>query len=252
MSVPAPPGSEVRVFADAASAGETLARETASAIQSAGQDGIVLALPTGNTPLDLYSCWIRLHGAGALSFVSVRSFNLDEFWPAPVGASFADFMRERLFAAVDLPAAAAALLDGSVALAEVEAECARYEERIRQAGGLDWAILGLGVNGHLAFNEPGSAPDSRTRRVRLAEETRARAAASRPEWGRCTEALTMGIGTILEARRISILAFGAVKAGAVARALRGPEVADCPASFLRRHPRVSWLLDEAAAAGLRG
>ena len=252
MEAPSPSGSPtLRVFRDSAAASAALEAETTQAIQQAGRRGMTLGLPTGNTPLDLYRGWIRRVHAGELSFASVRTFNLDEYWPAPVGASFADFMREQLFRHVDLPTSAAGLLDGSVPADEVEAECARYEARIHAAGGIDLQILGLGLNGHIAFNEPGSAPDSRTRRVRLAAETRARAASACAEWAGCAEALTMGVGTILEARSIVVLAFGAAKAGAVERALHGVESAEFPATFLRRHAQVSWLLDAAAAARVR-
>lgn len=240
----------LRVFADAEIASRVLAEETAAEIRAAGSRGWSVGLATGNTPLALYRGWIRLHRAGSLSFAAVRCFHLDELWPAPRGASFAEFLEEHLFGQVDLPPGGRVLLDGGVPASAVAAECARYEERIRAAGGLDLQILGLGLNGHIGFNEPGSLPDSRTRRIALAADTRARAAAERPEWAACAEALTIGIATILAARRIVVLAFGAAKAAAVARALEGEESAAFPASFLRRHAQTTWILDEAAAAGL--
>lgn len=244
------PTPELRVFRDAESASRTLAQETAAAIQTAGERGFTLGLATGNTPLGLYREWIRLHREGALSFAATRCFHLDELWPAPPGASFGDFLEQHLFQHVDLPAAGRRLLDGRVAEPDVAAECARYETELRATGGLDLQVLGLGLNGHVGFNEPGSAVDSTTRRVRLAVDTRARAAAERSEWADCAEALTIGVATILSARRIVVLAFGAAKAAAVARALDGEESAAFPASFLRRHPRTTWILDEAAAARL--
>lgn len=250
MSSPAPSQPILRVFAEAGAASLALAEESGRAIRAAGSRGFVLGLPTGNTPLALYRCWIGLHRQGRLSFAAVRAFHLDEYWPAPAGASFGDFLREHLFRHVDLPQPGVELLDGRVPEAGILAECARYEARIAAAGGIGLQVLGLGANGHVAFNEPGSAPDSRTRRVRLAEETIARAAESRPEWGRCREALTLGLGTVLEARALAVLAFGAAKAEAVASALDGPESTDCPASFLRRHPRATWWLDSAAASRL--
>lgn len=240
----------MRVHADAAEASKILAAELAAEIRAhaaSGRRGPVLGLPTGGTPLALYREWVRMHREDGLSFAGVSTFNLDEYWPAPAGASFADFMREHLFQHVDLRPERIHLLDGAVPAAGVAAECARYEAAIRAAGGLDLQILGIGVNGHVGFNEPGSPADSRTRRVRLAELTVQRAARSQPAWAGCFEALTMGVATILEARRIVVLAFGAEKAAIVARALDGPEDADCPASLLRRHPRVEWLLDVAAA-----
>ena len=244
---------ELRLFSDPGLASRTLAAEIASVIRSRAASrlpGPVLGLPTGGTPLLLYQELARLHREEGLSFVTVCAFNLDEYWPAPLGSSFRDFMAQHFYSQVDLPPSQAHILNGAVEASEVEKECARFEERIRLAGGLDLAVLGIGTNGHVAFNEPGSAPDSRTRRVRLAPDTRARAAQAQPSWAACAEALTMGVGTILEARRIVVMAFGAAKAEAVQRALRGPESAECPASFLRRHPQVEWLLDPAAAAGL--
>jgi glucosamine-6-phosphate deaminase len=244
---------ELRPYADSATASRILAAEIAREIRSratASQPGLVLGLPTGGSPLDLYRELIRLHRQEGLSFASVRTFNLDEYWPAPAGDSFAEFMALHLFSQVNLPAGQAHILNGKVPEPGIEKECARYEEQIRAAGGIDVLILGLGVNGHLAFNEPGSAPDSRTRRVRLASETLARARQAQPGVEPCREALTLGLGNILEARRIAVLAFGAAKAEAVRQALRGPESADCPATFLRRHARVEWFTDPAAAAGL--
>lgn len=241
----------VRIFPDSESASATLARETTEEVRAAGSGGWTVGLPTGNTPLALYRGWISLHRLGQLSFASVRSFNLDEYWPAPPGAAFADYMEEHLFAHVDLPLSHRHLLDGRVPASTVDQECARFERALRSAGGLDLQLLGLGHNGHIGFNEPGSPADSRTRRVRLSADTRARAAAARPEWGACAEALTMGVGTILEARRIVVLAFGAAKAEPVRRALEGAVSPEFPASFLRAHPRVSWVLDAAAAARIR-
>jgi len=205
----------------------------------------VLGLPAGGTPVPLYRELVRLHREEGLSFAGVTAFNLDEYWPAPPGASFADFLREHLFRHVDLPPGGAFLLDGGVAVERVADECARFEAAIRAAGGVDLQILGLGLNGHIGFNEPGSGAETRTRRVRLAPDTVQRAARARAEWGGCTEAMSMGVATILEARRIVVLAFGAEKAIAVARARSGPETAEFPASFLRRHPRVAWYVDVA-------
>lgn len=245
-SSPRPP--RIRVFADAESASRSLAEETATEVASAGREGWTVGLPTGNTPLALYRHWIRLHRAGELSFSEVRTFNLDEYWPAPAGATFADFMAEQLFAHTDFVPANCHLLDGRVSAAGIPAECSRFEAAIRAAGGLDLQLLGLGRNGHIGFNEPGSPADSRTRRVTLSADTRARAAETRAEWGACSEALTMGVETILEARRIVVLAFGEAKAAPVARAVTGDQDEAFPASFLQSHARVSWMLDPAAAS----
>ncbi len=243
----------IRSYADSGAASRILAAEIAQEMRgraAAGRPGPVLGLPTGSTPLQLYQELTRLHREEALSFADVRTYNLDEYWPAPEGDSFADFMARHFFSQVNLPAAQAHILNGQVPEAGIERECARYEELIRADGGIDLLLLGLGVNGHLAFNEPGSAPDSRTRRVRLAPETLARSRPAQPGAEPCREALTIGLGTILEARRIVVMAFGAAKAEAVRSAVRGPETADCPASFLRRHRQVEWFLDPQAGARL--
>lgn len=204
----------------------------------------VLGLPTGGTPEGFYRALVKT----GISLAQVRTFNLDEY----VGLSrehpesYFRFMKERLYDHTDLNPANAHVPHGTAP--DLEAECRRYEAAIHAAGGIDLMILGLGHNGHIGFNEPGTPWDSRTRRVRLTEETRkanARFFGSVEAVPR--EALTMGIGTILEARRILLLASGADKAEIVNRFLHGEPSVSVPATALQQHPDVTVILDQAAA-----
>lgn len=211
----------------------------------------VLGLATGSTPLRVYEELIRLHRDRGLSFCSATTFNLDEY----IGLgpdhphSYQAYMREHLFRHLDLPSGQTHIPDG---LAEdVPQECADYEQRIREAGGIDLQILGIGTDGHIGFNEPISSLASRTRIKTLTPRTREDNARffDRPE-DVPHHVITMGIGTILDSRAIVLLAFGAAKAEAVAGMIEGPLTASNPASALQQHPRVHVFLDEAAAGRL--
>jgi glucosamine-6-phosphate deaminase len=209
-----------------------------------------LALPTGRTPVPIYAELVRRHRAGALTLGSVRAFGLDELWgvAASAAASFRRELDEAFYRHVDIAAANIHALDG--AAADAAAEAAAYDAALGQAGGLDLALLGIGGNGHIAFNEPGSPFASRTRLIALAAETRE---AQRAAFGAApvpTHALTIGIANILEARRVVLVATGAAKADVIARALEGPATETVPASVLRRHAAATILLDEAAASRL--
>lgn len=240
-------GIAVRVFDDRAAAIGRAADRVSACLATRS----VLALPTGRTPIDLYQELRRRHVQSALSFAQVETFNLDEYWPIAPDApgSFRRFMRENLFAHVDLQPERAHIPNGAVPRDAVERECAAYEALIAAAGGLDLAVLGIGRNGHIGFNEPGSSPSSRTRLVELTDDTRRANAGDFADLEAVPRhALTMGIGTILSARALLVLAFGAAKAEILARALRGPIDASCPASFLRTVGlHVELLLDRDAA-----
>ncbi len=245
----------VRVFEDSAEASHWVAASVLEWIDSKPRPGgPVLGLATGSTPLGVYREWCRLHQQQGRDWSRARCFNLDEYWPLDPGhrKSFRTFMREQLFAPAGFDLARCAIPSGGVATESVDRHCAEYEDAIQAAGGLDAQLLGLGPNGHIGFNEPGSDPASRTRKVALAAATRERAAEAFAPEQVPLQGLTMGIGTILSARRIWILAFGAEKAAAVDTALRGPIEAECPASFLRTHSQVEWVLDRAAATTVRG
>jgi glucosamine-6-phosphate deaminase len=213
----------------------------------------VLGLATGHTPILTYRELVERVQAGELSFAHATSFNLDEYTglASDHPASFRSFMRRQLFEAVDFAPERCHLPDGSVAEAEREAECARYEALISAAGGIDLQLLGIGRNGHIGFNEPGSARDSRTRCVELSASTREANHADFPVGEEVPRtALTMGIGTILEARKLRVLAFGEHKAEIIAQVLGGPVCESVPASFLREHDDVELWIDEAAASAL--
>jgi glucosamine-6-phosphate deaminase len=211
----------------------------------------VLALPTGATPRGIYAELVRQHREQGLSFARATAFSLDEYVGVPPDhpGSFRRVLREALFRHVDLPADRAHAPDGTAA--DLVQACRLYEEQIAGAGGLDLALLGLGRDGHIAFNEPTSSLGSRTRVETLAEETRAANQAAFGARPVPRHALTMGIATILSARRCLLVAFGGAKAAAVARAVEGPLTAMVPGSALQLHPRATVIVDEAAAAGLK-
>jgi len=243
------------IFATADEAARLLADEIAGLIR--GNDGAhrptVLGLATGSTPVRLYRQLIRLHREAGLSFRNVITFNLDEYYGLPRShpESYWRFMHEQLFAHIDIPANHVHVPDGLVPRPEVFAWCQHYEQQIRDAGGLDLQVLGIGRTGHVGFNEPGSARESRTRLVTLDRLTRRDAA--RDFLGEANvprHALTMGVGTIWEARRIVLLAWGQAKARVVADAVERPASDALPASFLQGHPDARFLVDEAAAAEL--
>jgi glucosamine-6-phosphate deaminase len=212
----------------------------------------VLGLPTGRTPIQMYADLVERHDAG-LDFSAVTTFNLDEF--VGIGAdhpgSYHAYMAEHLFSKVNVEAARVHLLDGLAP--DLDAECDRYEAAILDAGGIDLMILGIGSNGHIGFNEPADGLTARTHRVTLLPASRegnavffGGDAANVP-----AEALSMGMGTILKARRVLLLATGPGKRDAIQAAVKGPVTTKVPASFLQLHPAVEILCDPDAAAGLR-
>lgn len=242
------------IFPSADLAVQQLAASIAALIRNRDALGqsTVLGLATGSTPVRLYRELIRLHRETSLSFRHVITFNLDEYYG--LGPSHSEsywrFMHEQLFNHIDIPAENIHIPDGTVPRQEVFAWCRRYEEQIAAVGGLDLQVLGIGRTGHIGFNEPGSTRDSRTRLVTLDALTRRDAA--RDFLGEANvprHAITMGVGTILAAREIVLLAWGAGKATAIARAVEGQANDDSlPASFLQGHPKTRFLIDEAAAS----
>jgi glucosamine-6-phosphate deaminase len=209
-----------------------------------------LGLATGATMAPLYARLVAANRAGEVSFRTAFSFNLDEYVgvaPEQPG-SFHAFMQEHLFKFIDIEPTRANIPDGSAR--NIAAEAARYEALIKAAGGIDLQLLGIGANGHIGFNEPGSDFSSRTREVELDEATRLGNAGNFPGRPAPEHAITMGIATILEARRILLLATGREKAAALAAAIEGPVTPACPASALRLHGSVHILCDQAAASAL--
>jgi glucosamine-6-phosphate deaminase len=240
----------VRVFADA----RALARALADALVAlvAAQPRAVLGLPTGRTPVLLYEELVARAASGTLDLSQTTTFNLDEFLGLPPGhpGSYRQFMERHLFDHLGERRPRVHFLDGTSSAAA--AECARYEAAIADAGGIDLQVLGLGTNGHIGFNEPGSELEARTHRVELRPETRRSNAAL---FGGAVdlvpgEALSMGMATILQARRLVLIATGEWKAACVRRMIEGPLTTTLPASFLQLHPRVEVMLDEPAARDL--
>jgi glucosamine-6-phosphate deaminase len=215
--------------------------------------GAVLGLATGSTPVGVYRELIRLHREEGLSFRDVTTFNLDEYYPMDPGSvhSYHRFKWENLFSQLDIPPGQVHIPRGDMPRAQVEEECRRYEEAIHAAGGIDLQLLGIGRTGHIGFNEPGSGLESRTRLITLDLVTRKDAAADFfGEDSVPREALTMGVGTILQAREIVILATGEHKAYIVRRAVEGEVDHEVAATFLQRHSATTFYLDTAAGAQL--
>lgn len=237
----------VTVLADPRAVGEMVASRVTSALRE--NPRLVLGLPTGRTPIPMYQALVSLVSRGDADFSLATTFNLDEFLGLTPDhpSSFRAFMNRHFFDRANLAPSRINFLDGTPA--DAEAECNRYEDVIEAAGGIDFQLLGLGTNGHIGFNEPGSVLVARTHRVRLTSETRAANAAlfNGDEHAVPAEALSMGMATILQARAIVLLATGSAKARCVAGALRGPITPALPASFLQLHPNVDVMLDEAAA-----
>lgn len=236
----------VTIFPDDRSAARALARRIASDL--AANPRLVLGLPTGRTPIALYE---ELSKLGA-DFSQATTFNLDEFLgiaPTHPG-SFREFMEQHLFRKVNLNRDRIHFLDGSAA--DPDAECARYERAIEEAGGLDLQVIGIGTNGHIGFNEPARELQARTHRVALLPETKRNNAAlfGGDPAGVPAEALSMGMATILHAKKIVLLATGRSKATCLERVLNGPVTPQLPASFLQLHRDVDILIDEAAAEKL--
>jgi glucosamine-6-phosphate deaminase len=211
----------------------------------------VLGLPTGSTPLGLYQELIRLHRDEGLDFAQVRTFNLDEYvgLRADDPRSYHSFMRQKFFDHVNVPRENVYIPSGTTQ--NSASFCGWYEDRIRECGGIDLQVLGIGTDGHIAFNEPGSSLSSRTRLKTLSKSTIKDNARHFDGEGEVPiYAITMGVGTILEARSILLLANGSAKARAVARAIEGPVTSMVAASALQLHASVRFLLDREAAADL--
>lgn len=229
-----------REFPDYDSLSEDAAHRLLGAIRD--DPSIVLGLPTGRTPIGMYERVVADCGRHYHCFQNVSTFNLDEYVGIPRNhpGSYFTFMTRHLFAHIDIRPSNAHVPDGS--RADLDAECVAYERAIAEAGGLGLTFLGLGSNGHIAFNEPGTSFRSRTRVVTLSESTRTANAALFPDGRVPTHSLTMGIATIVESREIVLLASGANKGPAIERLKTGFVSEDFPASILWQHPNVTVLV----------
>lgn len=245
----------VEIFSDKSEAVSKLAAETAELIRNNDDQGksTVLGLATGSTPIDYYKALIKLHKEEGLSFANVTSFNLDEYagLDRDHPESYWHFMHQNLFNHIDIKPENINLPSGLVADANIPAHCAEYEQKIKDAGGIDLQILGIGRTGHIGFNEPGSPKDSLTRAIELDPITREDAA---PAFGGLdnvpTSAITMGCGTILAAKRIVLMAWGEGKAPIVNEAVTGTVNDIVSASYLQEHSNAAFYIDQAAASEL--
>ncbi len=239
-------GIRVEVYEDAEAVSAAAAAMIAGRITASSKFNLGLA--TGSTPIKTYDELVRIHEAGELTFSHVTSFNLDEYvnLPPTHDQSYRYFMMKHLLDRVDIPLYNTFVLNGQAV--DVDAECSAFEGLIKARGGVDLWLLGIGGNGHIGFNEPGSAVDSRTRVVTLDDCTRAdnaRFFATLDDVP--THAVSAGVQTITDSHAVLLLATGAGKANAVAAAVAGDCSVDCPASLLQGHDDTTFMVDVQAA-----
>ncbi len=244
-----------QVFCQAGDAAIAVARHIANQAKNRSAEGrnIVLGLATGSTPVGIYNELVRLHQQEGYSFANVVTFNLDEYFPMQPNElqSYVRFMNEHLFDLIDIPEQNINIPDGTIPVEQVHQYCRDYEQKIADAGGLDIQILGIGRTGHIGFNEPGSSKQSKTRLITLDRVTRLDAASDFfGEEHVPRRAITMGVGTILSAHEIFILAFGEHKSQIVQQAIEGQISSSVSASYLQEHPNARFILDTAAAEAL--
>jgi len=245
----------VDIYPTAEEGSQAAAREIADLIRVKEAEGkpCILGLATGSTPKHLYAELVRMHRSEGLSFAGVVSFNLDEYYPINPDAlqSYNRFMREQLFDHVDIPASHIHIPDGTVPKEKIKPYCEAYDAEIEALGGIDLQVLGIGNNGHIGFNEPGSNLNSRTRLIALDNSTRLANAYDFSSLAQVPRlAITVGISTILKAKKIRLLAWGQNKALVVWQAVEKHSTDQVPASLLQQHPDCRFMLDEAAGAEL--
>lgn len=243
----------ISVYPDAKTASIDVAHRIASLIRARQQEGkqLVLGLATGSTPVQVYEELVRLHREEALSFHNVVSFNLDEYVPMQPDSeqSYVAFMNKHLFNHIDIDPQNVHIPDGTLPKEQIEAYCQAYEDKIAALGGIDLQLLGIGRTGHIGFNEPGAERHSKTRLVKLNDLTRTDAAAAFGGKEHVpTEAITMGIATIMAARKIMLMAWGEGKAEIVKNTLESDVTSEIPATFLKTTEHVEFILDNGAAS----
>ena len=245
----------VKIFHSLEEGSRFIGKEIATLIREKEAKGekTVLGLATGSSPKSLYAELVRLHREEKLSFKNVVTFNLDEYYPIDNDArqSYNRFMKEQLFSKVDIDPANCHIPNGQWKKEEIKKHCIEYEQMIEKAGGIDLQILGIGNNGHIGFNEPGSSIFSHTRLVPLDNSTRI---ANSNEFQNISQvprlAITMGISTIMKSRRIVLMAWGQLKAPVIQKAVEGNVTEQIPASLLQQHDNVTFVTDEIAASEL--
>jgi glucosamine-6-phosphate deaminase len=243
------------IYSDSDLASKSVAKEIADLIRQNNQAGkpSILGLATGSSPKKVYQELIRIHREEGLSFKNVITFNLDEYHPMEPDSiqSYVRFMKEQLFDHIDIPVTNYHLPDGTLPLEKIPEFCRDYEAKIDRLGGFDYYLLGIGRNGHIGFNEPGSTINSKTRLMTLDIATKIDAS---PDFGGLQKvpkkAITLGIDSIMKSKKIVLLAWGEHKADSVAKAVEGTVTSDIPASYLQLHPNASFILDETAASML--
>ena len=245
----------VKIWDDSNQASKYVANSIALAIKQKQEEGelIVLGLATGSSPIRVYQELVKMHKDDGLSFSNVVSFNLDEYYPMDPRAqqSYVQFMHHFLFDHVDIKSENIHIPDGTIDMDQMEEYCEQYEKKIDDAGGIDIQILGIGRTGHIGFNEPGSWEDSLTRLVRLDEITRRDAIQDFLKKELVPyRAITMGIASIMKAKRIYLLAWGQHKAAILKKAVEGPISSAIPSTFLQTHTNTKVVVDKAAARQL--
>jgi len=245
----------VKIFSSLEEGSRYIGKEIADLIREKTAKGekTVLGLATGSSPKSLYAELVRLHREEGLSFKNVVTFNLDEYYPIDNDAlqSYNRFMKEQLFDKVDIDPANCHIPNGEWKKEDIKKHCIEYEKRIEDAGGIDLQILGIGNNGHIGFNEPGSSLFSATRLIPLDNSTRI---ANAQEFQNISKvprlAVTMGISTIMKAKRIALMAWGQIKAPVIQKAVEGHVTEQIPASLLQQHNDCVFVTDEVAASEL--
>jgi glucosamine-6-phosphate deaminase len=245
----------VTIFKDVRNGAIHVAHAIADLIKQKQQNGkkVILGLATGSSPIPVYKELVRLHKDENLSFRNVVTFNLDEYYPMQPDAlqSYVYFMHEQLFKHIDILPENIHIPDGTLPIEKVKGFCDAYEQKINQYGGIDIQILGIGRTGHIGFNEPGSGLNSLTRMVKLDPLTIADATKDfiKEEYVPL-RAITMGVGTIMKARKIYLMAWGEAKAKILQKTVEDKITVEVPASFLQQHPNVDVVVDEWAALEL--
>lgn len=243
------------IYDNSTVASEKVANQIAGLIRQRNNENkhTVLGLATGSTPTQIYEQLVRMHQEEGLSFKNVITFNLDEYYPMQPDSlqSYVRFMNEHLFNHIDIPEEQVHIPDGTIPEKQVNAYCQNYEQEIIDAGGIDIQLLGIGRTGHIGFNEPGSRPNSRTRLITLDKITRKDAASDFfGEEHVPRRAITMGVGTILDADHVILMAWGEGKAPVIREAVEGEIRESVPATYLQNHDNASVILDDSASAEL--
>lgn len=244
-----------KIFQSSEDASLSVANEIAALIKIKQLEGknCVLGLATGSTPTRVYAELVKMYKSGQLSFNNVITFNLDEYYPMQPQSlqSYVRFMNEHLFDHIDIPKQNVHIPNGTVPKESIAEYCKNYEKQIEELGGIDMQILGIGRTGHIGFNEPGSGENSLTRLITLDQKTRLDAASDFfGEENVPRKAITMGIGTIMKARRIIMMAWGEGKSKIIQKAVEGPITEQIPSTFLQKHSNATVVVDEAASQEL--